>query len=302
MSLEFRVSGFKFKKLETGNWKPETIFFLLLFFISCSLLHPENTDKKKDAVARIFDKYLYRSELIDVVPKGISYQDSITIAKNYIDNWIRQNIVLKKAESNLEENKKNVEKQLADYRNSLITFAYEKELIQQRLDTVVSDKEIEIYYNNNQSNFELKDNIIKVLYLKVNKKSPKLNKVKEWYKSDVPKDRQALEDYCHQYALNFFLDDNTWLLFDDLLKEIPIKTYDKEQFLKNNRFIEIEDSTSIYLVNIKGFKIKDSISPMNFEKDNIKNLILNKRKLALIDEMEKKAYQDAMKNNEFEIY
>ena len=295
MTLKFAASCFKFAK-------PETIFFFLFFFASCKFFGDDNTDKKKDAVARVFDKYLYRSELIDVVPKGISYQDSITVAKNYIDGWIRQHIVLKKAESNLEENRKNVEKQLADYRNSLITFAYEKELIEQRLDTVVSDQEIEEYYNNNKTNFELKDNIIKVLYLKVNKKTPKLNKAKEWYKSEVPKDRQLLEDYCHQYALNFFLDDNTWLLFDDLLKEIPIKTYDKEQFLKNNRFIEIEDSTSLYLVNIKGFKIKDSTSPINFEKENIKNLILNKRKLSLIDEMDKKAYEDAMKNNEFEIY
>ena len=82
-----------------------------------------------------------------------------------------------------------------------------------------------------------------------------------------------------------------------MLKEIPIKTYDKEQFLQNNRFIEIEDSVSLFLVNIKGFKIKDSLSPLSFEKDNIKNLILNQRKLRLIEEMEKKAYEDALKNN-----
>ena len=99
---------------------------------------------------------------------------------------------------------------------------------------MISEEEIAAFYKNNPDNFELKDNIIKVIYLRLNKKSPKLNKVKEWYKSNSKKDRQLLEDYCHQYALNYFLDDNTWLLFDDLLKEIPINTYDKEQFLQNN--------------------------------------------------------------------
>ena len=88
---------------------------------------------------------------------------------------------------------------------------------------------------------------------------------------------------------------------DDLIKEIPIRTYDKEQFLKNNRFVEVEDSTYYYFVNIKGFKIKDSLSPLVFEHDNIINIILNKRKLKLIEEMEKSAYDEAMKHNDIQI-
>ncbi|MBP6533314.1 MAG: hypothetical protein KA285_08510, partial [Bacteroidia bacterium] len=138
--------------------------------------------------------------------------------------------------------------------------------------------------------------------LRLNKKSPKLNKVKDWYKSNVKKDRQLLEDYCRQYALNYFLDDNTWLLFDDLLKEIPIKTYDKEQFLQNNRIVEIEDSSTIYLVNIKGFMVKNSISPLSFERNNIRTIITNQRKLKLIEQMEKQAYEDAKKGNDVEVY
>ena len=111
-----------------------------------------------------------------------------------------------------------------------------------------------------------------------------------------------LEDYCHQYAMNYFLDDTTWLLFDDLLKEIPIRTYDQEQFLQNNRNIEIEDSSMIYFVNIKGFMIKESLSPLSFEKENIRSLIINKRKLQLVQEMEKAAYEQALKDNDFEIF
>jgi hypothetical protein len=165
----------------------------------------------------------------------------------------------------------------------------------------VPDKEIETFYNTNPGNFELKSNIIKVIYLKVDKKSPKLDKVLQWYKSDQARDRTLLTDYCRQYAINYYLNDNTWLLFDDLLKEIPIKTYDQEQFLHNNRNIEIEDSTTIYFVNIKGFKIKNSLSPLSFEKGNIRNLIINQRKLQLVAEMEQQAYEDARKNGEFEI-
>lgn len=284
--------------------KKGNIFFVIIaFFIlnSCSYFSRKSETNQKDAIARVYDKYLFPENLAGIVPPNASENDSILIIKNYVDNWIHQQVVLHKAESNLDEEKKNVEKQLDDYRNSLIRYAYEKALIEQRLDTGVSDKEIEDFYNSNPGNFELKSNILKVIYLKLNKKSPKLNKVRDWYISDNPKDRDQLRDYCRQYALNYYLDEDNWLMFDDLLKEIPIKTYDQEQFLHNNRNIEIEDSTTLYLISIKGFKVKNSLSPLSFERNNIRTMIINQRKLKLVAEMEQQAYDDARKKGDFEI-
>lgn len=256
----------------------------------------------KQVVARAFEYYLYDEDIIGVVPAGASKSDSMTITGNFIENWIRQKAVLHKAEKNLNDESKNVNKKLEEYRNSLLTYTYETELIRQNLDTVVSDEEIETFYENNKNNFELKDNIIKVIYLKLSKNSPKLNKVREWFKGGSAKDRTSLQDYCHQYALNYFLDEDTWLLFDDLLKEIPIKTYDKEQYLQNNRNIEIEDSSNIYMVSIKGFMMKNSNSPLSFERNNIRTMIINQRKLALVEKMEREAYEDARKSGDVEVY
>lgn len=279
------------------------VFLLLLFLCGCDYFEKHTVQKdKQEPVARVYDKYLYKDDIAKIISPGISNEDSLLIMKSYIENWIKQNVVLHKAETNLADEEKNVEKRLEEYRNSLITYIYESELIKQKLDTVVSAEAIEKYYNDNQRNFELKDNIIKVIYVKTKKNAPKLDKLRQWYKSDNSKDLIELEGYCHQFATDFSLDDKTWLLFDDLLKKVPIKTYDKEEYLKNNRFIEITDLNDIYFVNIKGFMIKESLSPLSFEKDNIRALIINKRKLQLVQEMEKAAYEQALKNNEFEIY
>ncbi len=279
---------------------PMFLLLALLSVSSCRFFR--KSADKKNAIARVYDLYLYPEDMTGIVPPGSSKQDSISVTKNFIQNWIRQKVVLHKAENNLDNEKKDVEKQLEEYRNSLITYAYEKALIGQKLDTIISQNEIEEFYNNNQNNFELKDNIIKVIYLKLNNKSPKIEKVKQWYKSDNKKDRALLTEYCHQYALNYYLDENVWLLFDDLLKEIPIKTYDKEQFLQNNRNIEIEDSTNVFLVSIKGFRIKNSVSPLGFEETNIRTMIINQRKLKLIEQMEQQAFENAKKNGDFEVY
>ncbi|MBL0328896.1 MAG: peptidyl-prolyl cis-trans isomerase [Bacteroidetes bacterium] len=259
-------------------------------------------EQNRVAVARANEDYLYLDEIQDIVPSGTPAKDSTELITKYIDNWIRETLVTQKAESNLGDEQKNVEKQLRNYRNSLITYTYEKELVKQKLDTIVSDSEIEEYYNNNQADFELKDNIIKVVYVKVDKKAPGIDKLKRMYKSDVASDREQLASYCHQFASNFYLDDSSWLLFDDLLKEIPIQTYNKELFLQNNRFVEVSDSLNHYFVNIKGFKIRNSLSPLGFEKENIKNIILNKRKLQLINKMIEDVYNDAANTNKIEIY
>jgi hypothetical protein len=276
------------------------ILALLFFFSSCG---PKNqATESRIPVARVFDQYLYVDELTGIVAKGSPKEDSVRLITNYITNWTKEALILHKAEANLSEEQKNVEKQLRDYRKSLLLYAYEKELIRQKLDTVVSDAETEDYYQKNQTDFQLKNNIIKVVYVNVSKKDPQLAKLKGLYKSDQPKDLEALRSYCHQFAENFYLDDNSWLLFDDLLKEIPIETYNKELFLKNNRFVEVTDSLHYYFLNIKGFKIKNSISPLAFEKTNIRNILINKRKLQLINSMKEDVYRSAEEKKDVEYF
>ncbi|MEO6883932.1 MAG: hypothetical protein ABI199_07895 [Bacteroidia bacterium] len=268
---------------------------------SCSYFKKQEKNTSK-ILAKVYTTSLYETDVAGIVPKGMAAADSIVLIRKYVDNWVREELLIHQAETNLPENKKNVDKQLQDYRNSLITYAYEKELIRQKLDTSVTDAEIEKYYNDNTASFLLKDNILKVIYVKVKHNAPQLDRLRKWYKSDNIKDRQSLANYCYQFAENYYLDDNTWLLFDDILKEIPIETYNKELFLQNNRFVEVADSGNYYFLNIKGFKIKDSTSPLAFEKNNIRSIILNKRKLELTNKMKNDIYQNALADKKIEIY
>jgi hypothetical protein len=258
-------------------------------------------DKNRIPLVRVGSVFLYKDELQDLVPDGTPAADSAEMTKRYIDNWIKETLILIKAQENLGDIQKDIKKKLDDYKKSLITYAYEEELISQKLDTTVSPQEIDQYYNEHQPDFELKDNIVKVTYVRVKKNAPKLDKVKQWYKSENEKDITQLKSYCLQFAENYFIDNNSWLLFDDLLKEIPIKMYDKELFLQNNRYIELQDSVNNYLVNIKGFKIKNSISPLSFEKENIRSIIINKRKLQLIEKMKEDVYNEAIEKKKIEI-
>ncbi len=256
----------------------------------------------ENILARVYKEYLYESELEDVVVPGINSKDSILIVKNYINSWVSQKLILNKAHRNLLDEDLQFEKQLEEYRNSLIIYQYESKLISQNLDTVVSDEELETYYNDNLGNFQLKDNIVKIYYARFDSDIPELRKVRRFFYSTNPEHRDSLEVYIEKIADLFYLDDETWILFDDVLKYVPIRTYNQEAYLQNHRKIEIKEEPWVFFVNFTDFKVKDGVSPLSFEKENIRQIIVNKRKLELISEMRNEVFQSALDNSDFEIY
>jgi hypothetical protein len=254
---------------------------------------------KKEVCARVFDKELSRKEVLKSIPYGTNPKDSAEIAKNFIEQWIRKQAVLQKAELNMSDEQKEVGQQLEDYRTSLLIFAYEQELVRQKLDTLVSAAEIENYYRLNPGNFELKNNIIRLRYVKLPLTAPGVEKVKNWLKQN---EKDRLEQYCRLHAVNYLLFDDNWLLMDDVLKEIPLAGYSTEQFARNNRMLEIKDKEYFYLINIADFMVKDSKAPLSFVKDDIRNIILNKRKIKLIQQMQEDAYKEVLDRKDAEIF
>ena len=279
-------------------------FFILIVFTlsSCKFFGKKKAEDRE--LAKAYDKTLFSSDIAGIIPPKTSAKDSIEIITNYINNWVREQVMLHKAEENLSSEKIDFTKQLADYKNSLTIYTYETELVKQKLDTNVSDNEINQYYEKHKDDFELKDNIVKVIYVKIPvKTSPKtVSILQQLYKSDNPKAKESLQNFCKTYAVNYYLDDESWLFFNDLLKEIPIQTYNQENYLQNNRLIELKDSLYQYFLNIKGFRIKESLSPLSFEKENIRKIIVNKRKVKMINDVHENLYQDALKNKDFEIF
>lgn len=280
-----------------------SLMALVCFFMTaCDDNAATEAQDKGKVIATVYSYNLYESDLSGAVPPGLTAEDSTRRAENFINSWVREMLLLSKAESNLPVSDPEMEKKLRDYKNSLIIYEYETELVHQRLDTVVSDAEIETYYNEHSSDFQLRDNIVKVVYVKVDNKAPNLPKLKGWVKSDKPEDRTELDKYCRQYATNYYLDDNSWLLLDDLLKEVPIQSYNWELFLQTNKFVEVADSTHTYYLSFKGYMTRNSQSPLSFEKENIRSIILNKRKLELIDRMHDDLYNEAVENDRIKIY
>lgn len=269
---------------------------------ACSDTGKTGSNGDEQPIARVMEKKLYLSDFSANIPHQLNKKDSLLFVNTFVEQWIMNELLRQQAENNLTADLKNIEKEIDEYRKNLLVYRYETELVKQKLDTAVSQPEIEQYYNAHAQNFMLKDNIVKVTYVKFGVKAPTPEKVRKWYVSSDAKDLDNLKKYCIQYADNFFLDNNTWLLLDDVMKEIPLRDYNPELLLKTTRKIELSDSLYNYLLFIRDFKIKNMPSPLSFEKDNIRQVIINKRKLQLIEEMKRSVYSQAKENGNFEIY
>jgi hypothetical protein len=283
-----------------------TLTCLALLFVSCDFIKMRNSKENEDAnrqpVARVNNAYLYKDELAGIVPPNAVKEDSSARVDAYIESWIRKQLLIQEATKKIAINEAEVERKILDYRYSIIAYEYQTYYIKQNLDTVVVEPEIEAYYKNNIDNFILKQNIIRATFMKVPKNAPHTKKIKEWVSSRNEDDKTELKSYCLSFAMAYHISDSTWMIFDELVRNSPlVEIPNKVQFLKSNPYYETDDENYLYFLKVDEYRISDNVSPLEFVRDEIINIILNKRKVELAKKLEDEVYNHALDSKEFEI-
>jgi hypothetical protein len=281
----------------------------IYFYLILSLIFLQSCDyftfKKEvepQAVARVNDTYLYKDDLMAIFTKDISKQDSITLVNNYINNWIKQQLLLSKAQLNLENKRDEFEDLVKKYREDLFINSYKEAVVKQYLDTIITDDDVDQFYLNNNEIFKLNEELIKVKYIKIGKEDSNKNTILKLFKSTNNKDIEKLKEKS-LFMKSHHLNDSIWIKYSDLINEIPVlKTEDKQQLLKKDNFIQKEDSLSLYLVTIKKVLQSNEIAPKSYITPAIKQMILHQRKLLLLRNIEETLIEDATKKQQFEIY
>jgi len=272
--------------------------FLILFFVTFFFSCDNGVDK--EIIASVNEKDLFLTEALKEMP--INTSDSTFFIQRYINLWIKKQLMIYHAEINLNSDLLDYEEQISEYRSSLLIYAYQQELINQNFDTSISPNDISDYYNQYRMEFKLVKNIFKGRYIVVDKSAPKSDILKILYKSNKTDDIEILTDYCHQFAKEYFLDDNNWQYFSTINNKLPEFISDEEYFLENTRWVWYEDKRFRYYIYIKDYKIKGSISPLAFEKVKIRDVLLNKNKIQYLEQLEDELYQNALALKKIKIY
>lgn len=279
------------------------IIITILILLAMSGCKNNDNQAKRIPVAKAGNIILYYDEIPGQVKEEIDPNDSAATVRNYINKWAKRELMFQQAEANLSPQLKNdIEKQLEETWVNLVVYEYQRTMMLQKMDTIIAREELENYYASNENNFTLTSNIVKALFIKLPVETPNLDKIRTLARSNNQKDFQELESLCFQFAEKFDDFDDEWITMDRLSLELKEEISDQEIFLKRTTFYETIDSSSVYMVTINDFRLRGTLSPFEYVREDIKRIIWNNRRIEFIQTLENGIYNEALKENRFKIY
>ena len=272
---------------------------LYIITICSSIAFDSNTSGK--VIARAFGNELYDTDIADLISDDASYEDSVFFTKEFINIWVSKQVLLNEAERILDAQEKDKSKELEAYKHDLLSYELINKLVRQEIDTTFSDEELELYYEDNKNEFELTQNIIKLIFYKVPLNSKNLDLLWSSFRANDQSIYPTLLSLSKRGG-NYYENGNSWVFFDDILKEIPINTYNQEHYLNNHKYIRIIEGDFIYFIKINDFKTRSMLSPFVLEKRRIKEILLNKRQQELQRSIESNLLEKAYSNNHIQLF
>lgn len=262
----------------------------------------EHNYKGKTPLVEVSGEFLYKEDLQAALPLNISKDDSVLFAEHYIRNWIEDALLFDKAEGNIPDNDK-ISKLVENYRRALIMHTYQEELVNQKLANDISEEEINAYYEKNKELFRLDNPLVKGLFIKVPLSSPDLGNVRVWYRKNNQDVIEKLEKYSLRNAVSYDYFYDRWTSVPDVAAKIPLKVLDTDaNYLDKNRNVEVKDTAFCYFLHIEDFLGKDKQKPLDFARDEIKEILINLKRVEFINKVKEDLYQRASDRNKIIYY
>ena len=274
---------------------------LFAFITGCQYFQPKQK-KPEIVIARVGEVKLTATSLSELTPDNASSIDSSIFAEKFVTDWIKKQLMIQRAAAVIDFNEAQIQNKVLDYQYALMVHELEKRYIESNLDDHIPEGEIVGYYSLNSENFILQEHLAKCLYFKIPQNAPQIWRLRKSLQS-YPADATQLWQYAEQFAVKAFMEDSVWVKFDEVLLETPLKEIsDKARFLKTNSTIELSDEDFTYFLRIFEYKLSGEVAPLEFVKESVADVIINKRKIALKKQLEKKIYEEAEQTNAFEVY
>lgn len=274
------------------------LFLSFFIFFSCGSTN-ENKDNDR-LLAKASNKSLYLSELDGMIPEGTTPEDSSLIINAYIQRWIKETLLLREAERRL-PNDLNIDQLVRDYRASLIRDNYEKVLVEEFLDSTVTQAELTEFYEKNKEQYQLDVPIVRCRFVKVPLPVPEESTLRELWNSSDSTDYEKLITYCNTYAEAHSLEDSTWQRIDNLALAFPKGTITVENISGKKDFTQKDDNYQFYF-RLLEIRNKKEIAPLSYIENQARKVILHRRKIELLEDKKGQLYDIELRKNNVEIF
>lgn len=273
--------------------------YLIILLLICSCDLP--TNEESNAVARVGEDFLFVSDIEDQI--GPNGSDSIQITRRTINEWAEELLYLKKAEINLSSReKKGLEELVSTYRNDLYVKTYKDKAIQSQLDSIVEKEEIESYFEQNKLNFKTNKDLLRGRYVRVRNENYNLRSIRKSIRRFNEDDKVFLDSIALQFT-TYSLNDSIWVQASQFFNRLPsISERRYKNFLKNDTFFELQDSLEVYLVVVEEVVLRNDLAPLDYVAPTLKQILINKRKLELMRQLDREIIEEGLRQNIYEVY
>lgn len=277
-------------------------FCIITAFVLLASGCTETVDHKgKTPLVQVGDNYLYMEDVMAVTPPGISEKDSAEMADRYIKNWIDDMLLYAKAEGNIPDDA-GINELVNSYRRELITHTYIEQIVSQEVENLIPDSEVEEYYNENKDAFLAVEPYIKGLYIKVPKTASGISQVRQWYKDGSEQSVDKIEKYGLRNAVDYEYFYDRWRSVNDFFLRLPTDADKEKNNIGKNKNIELSDSAFYYFLHIEDYLGKGEILPLEYAGKDIREIIMNNKRVEFITKMKKDLYDEACDKNDIKYF
>lgn len=278
--------------------KKHLLIVLLLTVVAFSC-RTEQADER-EVIAKTKTQVLYKDDVLDALPISLSPEDSITFVKSFVENWLHFTLLYEVADNNVSDNDSSLAKRVDLFRKELYINAYEQMFLQQKLDTLIPQKEIDEYYELHKNEYLLEHSVVKPIFIVF--PLTKEREIAEVEKLFFPKkeiDLDALKDFCFQHCQKFSFA-NQWVELNALKQELPFEV--RNEAFPVGKSLKFEDTANVFFVKIEEQRGAGNRMPIELAHDKIAKTILQSRKVEMLKNMREKVFQDATRKKQYEVF
>lgn len=275
--------------------------YLLILLVALTIAGCKSEDDGR--IARVGDHILYKQDIEKLLPQGISPEDSAAMVQQYVNTWALGHLKLMKAEEALSAEEKDITAEVEDYRSNLLNYRFEHSYTESRLDTTVTDTEMQEYYESHSGNYKFPYIIAKARIITLSQNSPHYDTIEKIYASEKEEDEEQLRELCTSYAERFEEFGGNWMAMPNIAKAVP--GLDAEScetiFRGSNKYIKVGDGKDYFIYLTEKTPV-GHLAPYEYCKQSIKDAILIKRKQDLLSQLEQEILQEGIASKKLIIY
>ena len=260
-------------------WQEKTsVQLLLVAALLLAACQKEVNHGGKTALMEVDGEFLYKEDVLRIIPYGLASDDSAAFVQDYMRKWAEDMIFFKKAERNVSD-KGRIARMVEEYRRALVLNDYEQRLLQEQVRGELEEMELQMYYDENKEFFILEEPIIKGVFLKVPLTAPDLKEMKTHYKDNSEQAREQLEKCAFRNAVIYEYFYDQWMPVSELEGKTIVNLAELSKEFATNRDIEASDEEYCYLLHVDEYMLKGEVKPYDLARYEIIDLLSNTRKV-----------------------